>query len=217
RRQLGFGTWVLGALHENAVQKLFSRFAPVGQNEFGVDFPNLPQALAAPASAVGIVKTEIAGLQLGIDDAAIRASKSRMVETVFPVLSPELADNHGTVALLEGGSDRLRQARPDAVAQHQAIHHELNGVRLLGIEPRRVTNFQENAVDPGAKKTGLPQVLECLFMLTLLATYHRRQYPHLVFFAQGHGFAHDLRQGMPANRRPTLVAVWCAQACVQEP
>ena len=150
------------------------------------------EAVAGRAGAVGIVEREQPRLDLGDGEAGDRAGEflgedDAVLALLVALLQlallrrglvglavGDLGDGQ-TVGQFQRGLERVRQARGDVAAHHDAVDHHLDVVLELLVEGRGLGDLVEGAVDLDALEALLQQLGQLLAVLALAAAHDRRQ------------------------------------------
>ena len=144
----------------------------VGDDEIGVDLHPVAESCAGRTGTVGVIEAEGAGLQLTEAYVAVDAGELLGEEELVAV-----DDRHedGAAGHPEGGFDRVGDAaRLGAVADDQAVDHDLNGVPLLFVQAGDLGQVVDIAIHAHPDEAGPPGLLEDLLVLALPASHHRR-------------------------------------------
>ena len=162
-----------------------------------------------------IVEAERARLHLSKADVAVDAGEVLREEHLLAVhyVNQDDAARHS-----ERGLYRVCDAgRVGAVAGHEPIDDDLDGVPLLLVEVERLAEVVDLAVHPDPDEPRLPRVLKHVLVLALAPLHHRREYlePRPVRQAE-HG-VHDLLDRLTLDRSSALVTVGTPDPGKQQP
>ena len=124
---------------------------------------------------------------------------------------------HQAVAVPNRQVDRLGDPLAHPFADHHAVDHRFDVVRLLGDQLGRIAHVDHLAVDPGAEEPGLADRLEHVLVLALSPANQRREDHHPRAGAEFHQGVEDLLGRLLADRLAALVASRLAQPGEQQP
>ena len=166
-----------------------------------------PEAQAGTfrASAAGIVEGEHSGLQIRHADAAILAGIILRKAQLFPGIRQ--LHRHQTAGMGTGSFDGVGQTAAQTLLQHQAIHHQLDGVLLILFQSDLLCQIIQDAIHTHTGKTLLAGIVKHLLMFALFAPNHRRQHDKPGADAQGLHPIHDLVNGLTGDLLATLGAM----------
>ena len=183
-----------------------ARLSPlVGDYEVRVDLKPVADAGAGCAGAVGVIEAEGAGLQLAQADVAMDAGELLGEEQL---LAAHHRDQHNTAGHPDGGLHRVgHPSALGAVAYHQPVHHDLDGVPLLLVQVECLGEVVDLAVDADPDEAGLARLLEDLFVFALAATHHGRHDLDAAALGQVQDGVDDLLDGLPLDGAAAFVAV----------
>ena len=167
---------------EAAEDALLDGEARVLDERLGVDHLLEAQAVALRAGAVGGVEGEVARLQVVDGVPVLGAGERERVGQQVPgraLGGPAVGQQvDGDVAVRELGRllDGLRDAPHAPLADHDAVHHDLDGVAELLVELDGVVEAADLAVDADAGEPLAAQVLQQLGELALAVAHHGREH-----------------------------------------
>ena len=143
----------------------------VGKDEVWVDLHPGSESRALGTSAVRAVEGEGAGFDLSEADATVDAGEVLRVEGLHAI---DDADQDDAVSELQGCLHGVGEAGglALALADHQAVYDDLDGVFLLLVEAELLGEVSDLAVDPHADESGLTGVFEDGLVLALSAGDH---------------------------------------------
>ena len=164
---------------------------------------------------MGVVEAEGARLQLAHTNATVDA---REVLGEQHLIVPGHIYEDDSAGHAEGGFDGVGDAaNVGAVAGHETVNDDLDGVPLLLVEVELLAEVVDFAVDAHPDESGLARVLEHLFVLTLATPDHRRENLEPGALGQAEYGVHDLLDGLSLDRTSALVAVGTPYPCEQQP
>ncbi len=167
---------------------LADALAAVGHDPVQRHLRHLAQAAAPGAGTVGAVEAEEVGLRLLVGDAAGGAHEVAAQEP-RRVLALGLHHHEAALAVLHRGLDGLGQPLAAAFAHLDAVHHQLDVVHLVAVEPGAAREVEHLAIGAGPQEALAQQLLEELAVVALAAAHERRQDEHLL---AGVGLGHQL-------------------------
>jgi hypothetical protein len=190
--------------------------ARVGHDHLGVDLEARAQPVAGLASPVGRVEREVAGrhlLERAVPVGAGQVLGERERLALDRRVSGALGFGHRrsaaapghdldlghTVGQLERRLQGLGEAPGDAVAPHQPVDHDLDGVLFVARQLDALGRLVQLAVDPGAGEALGRQVGQQRLVGALAAPHHRRQHLEPGALGQLHDAVDDLLRGLPRD------------------
>ena len=211
----------------------------VGHDQIGVEPDANAEPLARRANPVGAVETERPRLQLLVADLAVGTGVQRAEEHFVPDFLTNgstattgrgfteillrfrllllVNGQHQPFAVSNGQLDRLGQPAADTRANHHAIDHGLDMVRLVAVRLGRVVYVDHVAVQPRADEPGLANRGKHVLMPALAAANHRGQDHRPRAVRKREQLVEDLFGGLLPDRLAALVAVRLAQPCKKQP
>ena len=152
----------------------------VRDDEFGIDHQPRADAVAFRAGAVGGVEGEGARLDLLQGEGMVVGAGPPLGVTALPGrvvgLQVDPLDGHEAVGQAQSGLHRVVEARADAVADHQAVDHDVDVVAQLLLQARRVVEADDVAVHPRPGEALGGELGEQLGVLALPAADHGGQH-----------------------------------------
>ncbi len=194
----------------------------VGHDELGVDLEAGAEAVAVLARAVGRVEREVAGSELLEAEPALRAAEvlaereDLVVEAGVVVAAHDLDLGHA-LGDAQRGLERVGEAALDAVAPHEAVDDDLDGVLLVAGQLDGVGELVQLAVDDGAGEALAGEVGEQRVVGALAAPHDRRQHLEAGALGQLEHPVDDLLRGLAGDDRAVVRAVRDADAGEQQP
>ena len=215
RPEQGPGPLGTGVVRGDAA--LVEGLAGVGNDQVAVEFEADPQPGAVGAGAVRVVEREQPGLQLRERRATLRA-RAGLRESLLDRCAVAVEQHdHPPGAHLQRRFHRaghpLVQVRP----ADQAVDHDLDRVRRVPVQLRRIVEGVDAAVHAHPHESRLDRVLEHGTVLSLAAAHHGRQQNDPRTRRQGSDGVDDLVGRPLADGRSALRAVRAAGAGEQEP
>ena len=200
----------------------------VGHDQLGVDLELGAEAVTGRAGAVRGVEREVAGGQLAVRGAAGGARQVLAEGQDLPFLVPEARavagdqlDLRRAVGELQGRLQRVGQAALDAVAEHQPVDDDLDGVHLvagqLGALGGQLGQLADLAVEADAGEALRGQVGEQGVVGALAAPHHGGQHLEPGPLGQIEDPVDDLLGRLAVDDGPVLRAVRDTDAGVQQP
>ncbi len=192
----------------------------VGHDQLGVDLEAGAQAVARLAGAVGRVEREVPRGQLLVRGAAHRAgevlAEGERLGLALTVLGHQLDLGHA-VGQLEGRLERLGEPPVDALALHQPVDDDLDGVRLVAGQVELVGELVDLAVDARPGEALARQVGHERLVVALATAHHGREHLEAGALGQLEHPVDDLLRRLPGDDRPVLGAVRHADAGIEQP
>ena len=152
----------------------------VGDDELGIDLQPGADARARRAGAVGGVEGEGARLDFLQGEGMVVGAGPPLGVTALPGrvvgLQVDPLDGHEAVGQAQSGLHRVVEARADAVADHQAVDHDVDVVAQLLLQARRVVEADDVAVHPRPGEALGGELGEQLGVLALPAADHGGQH-----------------------------------------
>ncbi|MFO7447214.1 MAG: YiiX/YebB-like N1pC/P60 family cysteine hydrolase, partial [Ignavibacteriaceae bacterium] len=130
-----------------------------------------PQAVAARAGPLGIVKGKQLGGQFRVADAAVVAGKTLGKKHLPLALD---VDHHLALGSAQGQFHGIGQAPGHSGLDHQAVHHHFQIVFLFFVQDDLVVQGFHLAVDPDPDKAVLAQLVQELAVLPFSPRHQRR-------------------------------------------
>ena len=199
----------------------------VGHHQLGGHLVAGAEAVAAIAGAVGRVEREVARRQLleaavavGADEVLgerERLGVGQLLELVLRGAGARAGDDLDlghAVGELEGGLEGVGEPPLDAVAAHQAVDDDLDGVLLVAgeVDGLAGADLDEVAVDPGPGEALAGEVLQEGLVGALAPPDHRRQHLEAGALGELEDAVDDLLGRLAGDGGAALRAVGLADA-----
>ena len=168
---------------------------------------------ALRAGTEGVVKGEAARLDLVDGNAAVRAGETRRE---VHRLTADHVDGHLTAGQAHDLFDRLGETRLDALADHETIDHDLDGMADVLIEADVLRKLIHVSVHTYTHIAGAAGRVEHLLMHALLAADNRCQQLNPAALRHQKQLIHDLIHRLALDLASALRTVRRADACVQK-
>ena len=182
----------------------------------------VPRPSQARAGAVGRVEREVAGREL-LEALAVRGARQLLGEGEQldlgirrRVLAGHQLDLGDALGELQRGLHRVGEAALDAVAQHQAVDDDLDGVLLVAGQVERDGQVVDLAVDAGTAEALAGQVDEELLVGALAAAHDRGQHLEAGALGQLQDAVDDLLRRLAHQRLAGVGVVRDADAGEQQ-
>ena len=196
------------------------RLGIIGDDQIGVDLQLVADAIAHRAGPVWRIERERAGLDLvQLQLMPVRTGpvlRERLTPIrVLLVQVHEIGDDD-TFGQPQRGLDRISKPLSDAVADHQTIHHDLDGVLFLLGELDVVGQLAPLTVDQRAGIAVAAQQLQKIGELPLAAAYNGRENLESRAFRVLQQRVHHLLRGLRADQLAAFGAMRYACAGEQQ-
>ena len=192
----------------------------VGHHQLRVEHLEHAQPVADRARAEMAVEGKMLGRQRRQRETRLRVTVIGGVRLFRVVLAAagRVQDNELALAPAQGRFDRIRQPRADPLAQHEPVHHGVDGMflRLGGPDGLGAVEFDDLAVQPHAHEALAPGFLQHVAELTDLPPDQRREQDQPRAGLQGEDLVHDGLRGLAAQRPARGGVVRLADRRVQE-
>ncbi|CAB5028858.1 unannotated protein [freshwater metagenome] len=197
----------------------------VGNHQLGVDFEHGAKARAVVARAVGRVERKVAGRELLEGLAVARASQvlgeddGLRLNLAFGALARQDLDFGHAFGQPERRLHRLGQPAVDAVAQHQPVDHDADGVHVVAteIEVHRRTELDQLAVDHGPSEALRCEVGQQRVVGALAAPHHRCEHLEARALREGEHAVDDLLGRLADEHLAGLGIVRDPDAGIEQP
>ena len=186
----------------------------VGHDELRIDQKLHAEPRTGRAGAVRVVEGEQARLQLLDGDAAVLAGV--VLRKAQQLVPPGYVDVEQAAGEPQRRLRRVRQTADDLWLDDKAVHHDLNVMLLVFLEPDLLGQIVGNAVDAGADIARTPRVLEYLRVLALFPADHRTHELELRACGQLHDAVNDLVDRLLPDLAPAFRTVRHADARPQQ-
>ena len=186
--------------------------APIGRDEHGLEILDGPEPRAARTGPLRAVEGKKLRAGRGQADLADRADRFRGVQRVAFLSLVRLVDDDPAFPIAQGQFHRVGQPSPDAVLDHEAVDHQIDGVLLVLVQRGDIVHAVELAVHAYADKAFRLQFLEAVEMSSLLKLHERGHDDDLRAFRQGEDVGDDFIGGAGFDGATALGAVHLAEA-----
>ena len=195
----------------------------IGNDQSGIEHVLLSQPEAHRACAPWRVEREMLGRRRFKGLPGPTGHHLRRVKGFAPRLRrrPGFLVQHqqASLAPAQRRLHRVRQTRTDSLGHDEAIHHHLDRVPRLRIQPHRLVcdQFHHLAIHAGPYESLPGQPLQHVPELPALVVHDRPQQHHLRAHRQSQDPVHDLGRGLGTHRLAGLRIMRLPQRGVQQP
>jgi hypothetical protein len=190
----------------------------ISDHPFGVEEILEADAIAGGAGARGAVEREHLGLERRHAVAAFRAGLAGGEQGLIGAGLLRLIgrETRGAARELERGFQGLRQALLGVGADAQPVHHDLDGVLLLGIDFRQRVQFVHAAIDAHAHEALAAHLFEHFDVLTFAIDDDRREQQDGEAVGHPEDLVHHLAHGLRRERDAVVRAARDTRAREQQ-
>jgi len=170
----------------------------VGDDAFGVEKGDLPEAVAMRARTHRIIERKEARFEFG---QAVRADRAGEFgrEPVF-LIRVHFHRDRTAIGVAQRGFERFSEPLFEISADFQAVDDDFNGVLFVLFQLGQLVQFKHFAIDTHPHKTLRAQLIEEVHILALAADNHRRKDHQLGVFRQGKHMVNHLADGLARQR-----------------
>jgi hypothetical protein len=190
----------------------------IGDDQLGVDLETRPEPVTVRAGPVRRVEGEVARRRF-VEGATVDRAGQVLGEgedLLLALVACHELDGGDPLGQPEGRLQRVGQPALDALAAHQAVDDDLNGVLLVPGELGDVTDLVDLAVDAGPTESLTRQLVEQRLVLTFAAPHDRRQDLEAGPLGQLQDPVHDLLGCLTLDHGPVIGTVRDADPGVEE-
>ena len=185
----------------------------VGHHQVGSEFCGGPQPPALRTGPLRRVEGKTGWSEFAVADAASEAD-GLLAEADGPLAGD--VDQCYPMPLRQSELQRIGEPVAEVILDHQAVDHDLDGMRPAGIERARRLDLDDGSIHPHPRKAVFLQPLEQLVVSAFLPTDDGRHDDHPGALRQGRHLVDHLINGAGGDGLTAAMTVGCAHARVKQ-